>query len=315
MIITTSIAVEVPNWVTSWFAYDTDYKVTKLWTPRDDIMLRISQLVIFLQESTLSILYIWGTVKVLTPNARINVNRIKWDLIAINSFIIATDLVNVILTYANEHYAKEPIQNFSYAFKLRIEFVVLNQLMQVTSQSRASNYNGGNRYIKDGGLVSSNFSSGGGGRPGVTKSSEHKSKASSGDDYTSTTSPTSSRPPHKSTAGLATLAYSPKVHMKSIGSQESGSMSSGKPETSSYELEKLPRAKLEQPSEYVDEGISSVRHAVDRHQEENGYYGEGSPQYSQTERVPLNEETWWDRVLRKVDPSEEERWRRDLSRI
>ena len=321
MIITTSIAVEVPNWVTSWFAYDTKLSVTELWTPRDNIMLRISQLVIFLQESTLSVLYIWGTVKILAPNNKINVRRIKWDLVAISSFIIATDLVNVILTYANEHYAKEPIQNFSYAFKLRIEFAVLNQLMAVTSRPQAPNYNGGGRYIKDSGW---NTFSG-----GAPKPLDRNKPSSDGNS-------TSPRPSDKSLYSMAALAYgsNPNAPLQHHASGQSGSISLG----GDRELEKLPRAKLESNSphadappppshENIDDGIM-VRHDLQQWQQKQGVlptttlssqpYGssENLAPYVHNHAVASpNRESWWGRLVRKVDPPNEERWRRDLSRI
>lgn len=317
MIITTSIAVEIPNWVTSWFAYDTDPKVTKLWTPRDDIMLRISQLVIFLQESSLSILYIWGTVKILSPNDKINIRRVKWDLIAISSFTIATDLVNVILTYTNEHYAKEPIQNFSYAFKLRVEFVVLNQLMAVTSQSHASNYNAGARYVKDSGWNTS--STGGVGNPSKATSdrrrlnSSHDSRGNAGSPKPSETSP----------YHLAELAYGPNPNAKYLRHQASGSISSGGYERD-QELEKLPRARFEGSSEEISNHASSAKYASDpKAQGREGQHlhsASGKRLSPFWEKQPAattrsNEGSWWDRLLHKVDPSYEERWERDLSRV
>ena len=339
MIIVTSIAVEIPNWVTSWFAYDTDYSVTKLWTPRDDIMLRISQLVLFLQESCLSILYIWGVVKALTPNDRINVNRIKWDLIAISSFIIATDLANVILTYTSEHFAKEPIQNFSYAFKLRVEFAVLNQLMSVTSQSRSINYNGGGRYVKETGW--SNDSSGGGAGGADVKLAEsgrdRKRKHSSPDEgYSSISSPSQSE---KSSYSLAALRYGSDPSTKSLRHHGSGSISSNSPgrghghgHGAEADPERLPRARLQPSREQMDEGIITVRHAINQHremQQRQQRENEGmSPFYLETyaDATPENgnghghehaagAQSWWDRLLYKVDPPEDERWRRDLSRV
>ena len=46
------------------------------------------------------------------------------------------DIINVVLAYTNEHYAKEPTQNLVAAFKLKVEFLVLNQLVDVTTQTR-----------------------------------------------------------------------------------------------------------------------------------------------------------------------------------
>jgi len=46
------------------------------------------------------------------------------------------DIVNVVLAYTNEHYAKEPTQNLVGAFKLKVEFLVLNQLVDISRQSQ-----------------------------------------------------------------------------------------------------------------------------------------------------------------------------------
>ncbi len=148
LIVSTIVLIQIPQWVTTWASTDTKLSVTTKWSPYDSIMVRVSQLAFLLQEGTLSILYIWGAVKVLSANDKIDLRRVKWDLIYINTFIILVDIIILSLAYTNEHFPKEPIQNFVYAFKLKIEFVVLNQLMSITSQSRAANCNAGGRYVK-----------------------------------------------------------------------------------------------------------------------------------------------------------------------
>ena len=54
------------------------------------------------------------------------------------------------LAYTNEHFGKEPTQNFAAAVKLKVEFIVLNQLMEITTQTRYSSLQGGGRYAKHG---------------------------------------------------------------------------------------------------------------------------------------------------------------------
>ena len=58
LVVTTFIVIEIPSWVTAWVADDPKHTVT--WSPRDSIMVRISQLAFPLQESILCVLYIWG---------------------------------------------------------------------------------------------------------------------------------------------------------------------------------------------------------------------------------------------------------------
>ena len=56
------------------------------------------------------------------------------DLIYVNVIILSLDLVVVILLYLNQTGISHPIQTFSYALKLKLEFVVLNQLMAVAAR-------------------------------------------------------------------------------------------------------------------------------------------------------------------------------------
>ena len=56
------------------------------------------------------------------------------DLIYVNVINVAFDILCVILIYLNQLGLSHPVQNFSYIFKLRIEFIVLNQLMSVAAR-------------------------------------------------------------------------------------------------------------------------------------------------------------------------------------
>ena len=56
------------------------------------------------------------------------------DLVYVNIIIVASDIVVVVLVYLNQLGVSHPVQNFSYALKLKLEFVVLNQLMAVAAR-------------------------------------------------------------------------------------------------------------------------------------------------------------------------------------
>lgn len=56
------------------------------------------------------------------------------DLIYVNVIIVLFDILVVILLYLNQVGISHPIQTFSYALKLKLEFVVLNQLMAVAAR-------------------------------------------------------------------------------------------------------------------------------------------------------------------------------------
>ena len=147
LIIITAITIQIPQWVATWGATDTKYSVTKYWSPIDSIMVRISQAVFLCQEGFLSLLYIWGAVKMLVPNLEINVRKVMLELIAVSTILIVMDIVILVLAYTNEHIPKEPVQNFAYALKLKMEFIILNQLLDVLHRNR--NGSRSDRYLND----------------------------------------------------------------------------------------------------------------------------------------------------------------------
>lgn len=56
------------------------------------------------------------------------------DLIYVNIIIVCLDVIVVILIYLKQVGISHPIQTFSYALKLKLEFVVLNQLMAIAAR-------------------------------------------------------------------------------------------------------------------------------------------------------------------------------------
>lgn len=56
------------------------------------------------------------------------------DLIYVNVIIVLFDILVVIFVYLNQVGISHPVQTFSYALKLKLEFVVLNQLMAVAAR-------------------------------------------------------------------------------------------------------------------------------------------------------------------------------------
>ena len=56
------------------------------------------------------------------------------DPIYVNVIIILFDILVVILLYLNQVGVSHPIRTFSYALKLKLEFVVLNQLIAIAAR-------------------------------------------------------------------------------------------------------------------------------------------------------------------------------------
>lgn len=68
------------------------------------------------------------------------------DVIYVNVVVIAFDIFLVTLIYTNQGGFSVPVQTFSYILKLRLEFIVLNQLMDVAARGMRPGAFGVNRY-------------------------------------------------------------------------------------------------------------------------------------------------------------------------
>ena len=143
MIIATALLIQVPNWCISIPSNSRDDAVSAVWSPPDSIFTRIQQVAFLLQEGTISVLYIVYAHRLLKPNAHVRERRIVWDLIFVSGFVVFLDVVVIILAFTNEHIVKEPLQNFSYALKLQLEFFVLNQLLEVSGDGFGPSASGG----------------------------------------------------------------------------------------------------------------------------------------------------------------------------
>ncbi|MCJ1451391.1 hypothetical protein MMC28_001727 [Mycoblastus sanguinarius] len=297
LIITTAIVIEIPQWVTTWASTDPKLSVTRLWSPYDSIMVRVSQLAFLLQESTLSFLYVWGAVKVLSVNDKIDVRRVKWDLIYINIYLVLVDVIILVLAYTNEHFPKEPIQNFAYAFKLKIEFVVLNQLLAVTSQARPSNHNSGNRYVKSSSFGSTPHNARS--KPSADSASR-LTRNSPNEDVNAT--------PGKQHFNLSTFAFGPKSP-DSISKSHSGSLDSGidvKSPTASY-------GKGQYFGSHRDRTDSNQLQPFQEYNSNENLAPSNPAAGSDRVRGSPNK-TWWMRLWSSI-PTGEERLQKDLSRV
>ena len=148
MIIFTALFIQIPNWCISIPAVDRDPAVSAVWSPRDSIMTRIQQVAFLLQEGATSGLYIWYTGRLLQPNLQIRERRVMLDLIYVNATVIILDIIVIVLAFTNQHLIKEPLQNISYALKLKLEFFVLNQLIEVSRDGFSKSRSGKkSRYV------------------------------------------------------------------------------------------------------------------------------------------------------------------------
>ncbi|MCJ1422792.1 hypothetical protein MMC29_000672 [Sticta canariensis] len=164
MILSTIFTFVLPHWIFEWPAANTsDHEMSSLWSPRAAIVRRYSQIGYTITESIISGLYIWSLIPILRLKSNVRQQRVMMDLLLVNVVIIALDIIQVSFAYTNQGVyssfhngfplligwaagISEPLQSFSYILKLRLEFVVLNQLMEFAARGMHHGTFGKNRY-------------------------------------------------------------------------------------------------------------------------------------------------------------------------
>lgn len=147
MIVSTIFIFIIPHYVFVWPSYNAlDREMSSLWSPREAIAQRYTQMGYTITESIISGLYIWSLVGLLRLKSNVRQRRVMSDLIYVNIVVIALDFLEVGFVYTNQIGISQPVQNFSYILKLRLEFLVLNQLMDVAARGMRRETFGKNRY-------------------------------------------------------------------------------------------------------------------------------------------------------------------------
>ncbi|KAM3064814.1 hypothetical protein ACMFMF_011733 [Clarireedia jacksonii] len=131
------------------------YKLLRVWD-------RIQLTVFFVQETMLSILYIFETRKYLSAKSFLrqrraasaathrdtNNNSVFWHLIYMNFMVIVLDGVLLGIQYAGLFYLQGAFKPCVYGVKLKVEFLVLNSLIKSTQSRNASAPGSYNYYRK-----------------------------------------------------------------------------------------------------------------------------------------------------------------------
>ncbi|KAI9861368.1 MAG: hypothetical protein M1813_005265 [Trichoglossum hirsutum] len=133
MIIFTALACHIPVTIIV-FLMSTNPKVSS-YADVYEIYEPLQLTVFSLQEIIISGIYIYFALMILRPIQSMRGQKARlpfWHLIYINIFIIALDITLVSIQYAGydelQHFYKVAV----YSIKLKLEFVVLNQLVEVT---------------------------------------------------------------------------------------------------------------------------------------------------------------------------------------
>ena len=135
MIIAVASLMILPTWPLAWQAYNPyNTHLSALYSPREAIVDRCTQLGYTIAESSLSGIYIWSLAKLLNVKSSVRQRRVMTDLICVNVIAICLDILTVVLVFLNQTGISHPIQSFSYSLKLKLEFMVLNQLMAVAAR-------------------------------------------------------------------------------------------------------------------------------------------------------------------------------------
>ena len=146
MIVIVSPVIIIADWVVVWPAYNPNRRLTSEWSPRLAIVERFAQLGFTTVEVAISGIYMYCLTHLLRDKSSVRQRRVMLDLIYVLVVAISLDIINVVLVFLNRIGLSHPIQTFSYALKLRLEFLVLNQLMAVAARGLQRDTFGERRY-------------------------------------------------------------------------------------------------------------------------------------------------------------------------
>ncbi|CAG9990085.1 unnamed protein product [Clonostachys byssicola] len=167
-----SIVFSVPTIVVGIIAQATD--INPALADRNIIWDRVQLTVFFVQETALSLLYIYETRKsidfssffaarpslssdrhasTLTTPAERAKNRVLWHLVLANLLIIALDIALLGIQYGGDHlfYLQGAFKPCVYGVKLKVEFLVLNRLIESLWAARGTQHARYNSHPNSGG--------------------------------------------------------------------------------------------------------------------------------------------------------------------
>ena len=128
MIITNAICMHGP---TILFTIASNSIDDPHWNTRLGIMERIQLPIFCVQESIISIIYIVSTIRLLASTSHTKTRKVMRLLVTINAACVSMDAILIGLEYSNGYATETSIKALLYAIKLKLEFAVLNQLMNL----------------------------------------------------------------------------------------------------------------------------------------------------------------------------------------
>jgi len=97
-------------------------------------MERVQVLGFSIQEVLISAIYIYSTMQMLKGSFNKKIKKTIAFLIAIQVIVILADVVVITVDYCQYFTLKAVLHSFVYAFKLQLEFVILNQFKEVIAK-------------------------------------------------------------------------------------------------------------------------------------------------------------------------------------
>lgn len=124
------MALHIPTVV---FTYGSNSPNANTWIGKFNVMERIQLAGFCIQETIISAVYVWATVRMLSSIYHSSTRTVMIQLIFINLCCIGMDIALICLEYTNEYVGEASIKPMIYAIKLKLEFTILNQLMSMAT--------------------------------------------------------------------------------------------------------------------------------------------------------------------------------------
>ena len=136
MIIFDAVVFHIPTTVLT-FGSNASPAVAAYFVHPYAVMEKIQMTAFCLQEFAISTIYVRATYALLRTSFNDQKRRLMMRLIGINVLIIGLDIVLLAVEYANLYDIEVVLKSMIYSVKLKLEFSVLGQLMDLTKQSFA----------------------------------------------------------------------------------------------------------------------------------------------------------------------------------
>jgi hypothetical protein len=128
MIVVNAIILHIPTTVLTFGANGTD--ATATFARAYNIMEKVQMAGFFIQETLLSSIYIFETIRLLKTSLQQGTKKTMKQLIAINVIVIIMDLILLGLEGASLYILQTLLKGVIYSVKLKLEFAVLGKLVK-----------------------------------------------------------------------------------------------------------------------------------------------------------------------------------------